>query len=175
MQTRCQLKGSLNLSSGICRNRAVSFLFCTTWQHSLGDFLLLGNFLFHHEIEHALCTCLVVTATKKCESDRELSETDNRLTENRIPVSYFCMPCRGQTHGQTDFWARILSVLQWVCQTSVYPWVCSWLGRALKLTPNLLFSIPTAILTLFVRCNINSLDFFSCLWCFPQWFYFYSH
>ena len=34
-----------------------------------------------------------------------------------------------------------------------------WLGRALKLTPNLLFSIPTAILKLFVRCNINLLDF----------------
>ena len=75
MQTRCQLKGSLNLSSGICRNRAVSFLFCTTWQHSLGNFLLLGNFLFHHEIElnwtcsMYLLSC-IVTATKKCESDR---------------------------------------------------------------------------------------------------------
>ena len=139
MQTRCQLKGSLNLSSGICRNRAVSFLFCTTWQHSLGNFLLLGNFLFHHEIEHALCTCLVVLSQLQKNvslTDRELSETDNRLTENRIPVLYFCMPL-SRSNSRSDWLlgntrtldSRILSVLQWVCQTSVYPWVCSLAGK----------------------------------------------
>jgi len=84
MQTRCQLKGSLNLSSGICRNRAVSFLFCTTWQHSLGDFLLLGNFLFHHEIEHALCTCLVVTATKNV----SLTVSCLKLTTDSQKIGY---------------------------------------------------------------------------------------
>ena len=36
-----------------------------------------------------------------------LSETDNRLTENRIPVLFFVCRCRGQTHGQTDFWATL--------------------------------------------------------------------
>ena len=160
MQTRCQLKGSLNLSSGICRNRAVSFLFCTTWQHSLGNFLLLGNFLFHHEIEHALCTCLVVTATKKCESDRPWVvwnwQQTHRKSDTCLIFLYAAVAVK-LTVRLTFGHEFCQYCSEFVKRQYIREFVHGWEG--LLLTPNLLFSIPTAILTLFVRCNINSLDF----------------
>ena len=107
------------------------------------------------------------TATKKCESDRESVwnwQQTHRKSDTCLIFLYAAVAMKLTV--RLTFWQISTSNSRILCQyrrefvkRQYISEFVHWLGRALKLTPNLLFSIPTAILTLFVRCNINLLDF----------------